>query len=244
MPVQSLPLTDQVALITGAGRGIGRAIALRLAKARVRTVLAARTEQEIQATAEIIRQEGGKTLVVPTDVTRDDQMDNLVEQTLSCYGHVDILVNNAGGGPTRTPIIKSRITDWEQTLKVNLWAAMSLTKLILPFMIERQHGTIITLGSIASFTGQAGEAAYAASKFGLRGFTQSLFEEVRRYGIKVSFLCPGYVDTALIPPNKRIDREKLLSPDDVAEAAYNIAVSSPRTCPAEVILQPQFDPFR
>ena len=232
MSVQSLPLTDQVALITGAGRGIGRAIALRLTKAGVRTVLAARTEQEIQTTAEIIRKDGGKTLVVPTDVTQDDQVDNLVEQTLAHYGQVDILVNTAGGGPPRTPIIKSRITDWEQTLKVNLWAAMSLTKLILPFMIERQHGTIITLGSIASLTGRAGEAVYAASKFGLRGFTQSLFEEVRRYGIKVSFLCPGYVDTALIPPNKRIDREKLLSPDDVAEAAYNIAVSSPRTCPA------------
>ena len=244
MSVQSLPLTDQVALITGAGRGIGRAIALRLTKAGVWTVLAARTEQEIQATAEIIRKDGGKTLVVPTDVTQDDQVDNLVEQTLAHYGHVDILVNTAGGGPPRTPIVKSRIADWEQTLKVNLWAAMSLTKLILPFMIERQHGTIITLGSIASLTGRAGEAAYAASKFGLRGFTQSLFEEVRRYGIKVSFLCPGYVDTALIPPNKRIDREKLLSPDDVAEAAYNIAVSSPRACPAEVILQPQFDPFR
>ena len=244
MSVQPLPLTDQVALITGAGRGIGRAIALRMAKAGVRTVLAARTEQELQATAEIILQHGGKTLVVPTDVTQDDQVDNLVKQTLAYYGQVDILVNNAGGGPPRTPIVKSRITDWEQTLKVNLWAAMSLTKLILPFMIERQHGTIITLGSIASFTGQAGEAAYAASKFGLRGFTQSLFEEVRRYGIKVSFLCPGYVDTALIPPNKRIHREKLLSPADVAEAAYNIAVSSPRACPAEVILQPQFEPFR
>lgn len=243
MSVQSLPLTDQVALITGAGRGIGRAITLRLAKAGVRTVLAARTEQELQATAEIIRKDGGKTLVVPTDVTQDDQVDNLLKQTLAYYGHVDILVNNAGGGPPRTPIVKSRPTDWEWTLRVNLWAPMSLTKRVLPSMIERQHGTIITLGSIASFTGRAGEAAYAASKFGLRGFTQSLFEEVRRYGIKVSFLCPGYVDTALIPSNKRINREKLLSPDDVAEAAYNIAVSSPRACPAEVILQPQFDPF-
>ncbi len=244
MSVQSLPLTDQVALITGAGRGIGRAIALRLTKAGVRTVLAARTEQELQVTAAIIRRDGGKTLVVPTDVTQDDQVDSLVEQTLAHSGHVDILVNTAGGGPPRTSIVKSRITDWEQTLQVNLLATMSVTKRVLPSMIERQHGTIITLGSIASFTGQAGEAAYAASKFGVRGFTQSLFEEVRRYGIKVSFLCPGYVDTALIPPNKRIDREKLLSPDDVAEAAYNIAVSSPRACPAEVILQPQFDPFR
>ncbi len=244
MFVQSRPLTDQVALITGAGRGIGRAITLRLAKAGVRTVLAARTEQEIQATAEIIRQDGGKTLVVPTDVTQDDQVDNLARQTLARYGHVDILVNTAGGGSPRTSIVKSRTTDWEWTLRVNLWGTMSVTKQMLPSMIERRHGTIITLGSIASFTGRAGEAAYAASKFGLRGFTQSLFEEVRSYGIKVSFLCPGHVDTALIPPNKRIGREKLLSPDDVADAAYNIAVSSPRACPVEVILQPQFDPFR
>ena len=244
MSAQPFSLTDRIALITGAGRGIGRAMALRLAQAGARTVLASRTEHELQETAQVIREGGGEALVVPTDVQYAEQLAALVRSTLAHYDHIDILVNNAGGGPPRTPIVKSRLSDWEQVLQVNLLAAMSLTQRILPSMIKRQQGTIIMVGSTASFTGRAGEAAYAASKFGLRGFTQSLFEEVRRYGIKVSFLCPGYVDTTLIPQNKRIDRGRLLSPDDVAEAAYNIVTSSPRACPAEVILQPQFESFQ
>ncbi len=237
------PLSEQIALVTGAGRGIGRAIALRLAQAGAKTVLAARTEQELQATVRSIQDTGGEALSVPTDLQQDERITTLVEKTLARYKRIDILVNNAGGGPPRTPIVKSRLTDWESVLRVNLFAAMSLTKHVLPAMIERRHGTIIMLGSTASLSGRAGEAAYAASKFGLRGFTQALFEEVRRYGIKVALLCPGSVDTALIPYNKRLNRENLLSPDDVAEAAYNIVTSSPRTCPAEVILQPQFEPF-
>ena len=244
MTHQPAPLSDQVALITGASRGIGRAIALRLAQAGAKTVLAARTEQELQATARSIQESGGQALSIPTDLQQDEQVTTLVEKTLTQYERIDILVNNAGGGPPRTPIVKARLTDWEYVLRVNLFAAMSLTKHILPSMIERRHGTIIMLGSIAGLTGRAGEAAYAASKFGLRGFTQALFAEVRRYGIKVSLLCPGSVDTTLIPPNKRLDRDKLLSPNDVAEAVCNIVASSPRACPAEVILQPQFEPFQ
>ena len=181
---------------------------------------------------------------MPTDVQQAEQLTTLVENTLTQCQRIDILVNNAGGGPPRTPIVKSRLTDWENILQVNLLAAMSLTRHILPAMIARRHGTIIMLGSTASFSGRAGEAVYAASKFGLRGFTQALFAEVRRYGIKVSLLCPGGVDTALIPHNKRLAREKLLSPNDVAEAAYTIVTASPRACPAEVILQPQFEPFQ
>ena len=206
-------------------------------------MLAARTEQELQATARGIQDNGGEALSIPTDLEQAEQVTTLVEKTLARYEHIDILVNNAGGGPPRTPIVKSRLSDWESVLRLNLFAAMSLTRHILPAMIERRHGTIIMLGSTASLSGRAGEAAYAASKFGLRGFTQALFEEVRRYGIKVSLLCPGSVDTALIPYNKRLDRDKLLSPTDVAEAAYDIVSSAPRACPAEVILQPQFEPF-
>ena len=206
-------------------------------------MLAARTEQELQATARGIQDNGGEALSIPTDLEQAEQVTTLVEKTLARYEHIDILVNNAGGGPPRTPIVKSRLSDWESVLRLNLFAAMSLTRHVLPAMIERRHGTIIMLGSTASLSGRAGEAAYAASKFGLRGFTQALFEEVRRYGIKVSLLCPGSVDTALIPYNKRLDRDKLLSPTDVAQAAYNIVSSAPRACPAEVILQPQFEPF-
>jgi short-subunit dehydrogenase len=134
--------------------------------------------------------------------------------------------------------------DWDWTLRVNLWATMVLTKLVLPSMIERRSGTIVNICSLAGLTGKAGEAVYAAAKFGVRGFSQSVFEEVREYGIKVSTICPGYVDTALIPPNRRVHRSKMLSPEDVAEAVYEVAVSPARCCPLEIVLQPQHDPLK
>ncbi len=192
----------------------------------------------------MVRASGTEALVVPTDVTNDQQMAALVNATLARFGRLDILVNNAGGGPPRTPVVKARIVDWEWTLRVNLWATMVLSKLVLPAMIAQRSGTIVNICSLAGLTGKAGEAAYAAAKFGVRGFSQSLFEEVREHGIKVSTICPGYVDTALIPPNRRVDRSKMLSPEDVAEAVYEVVVSSARCCPLEIVLQPQRDPFK
>lgn len=192
----------------------------------------------------MVRASGTEALVVPTDVTNDQQMEALVNATLARFGRLDILVNNAGGGPPRTPVVKARIVDWEWTLRVNLWATMVLSKLVLPAMIAQRSGTIVNICSLAGLTGKAGEAAYAAAKFGVRGFSQSLFEEVREHGIKVSTICPGYVDTALIPPNRRVDRSKMLSPEDVAEAVYEVVVSSARCCPLEIVLQPQRDPFK
>lgn len=237
-------LTDHVALITGASRGIGRATAERLGAVGVKIVLAARSERALRETAATIRNAGGDAVAVPTDVGQAAQLEALVRTALDQYGRIDILVNNAGYGPPRTPVVKSRLSDWSELVQVNLLAAMALTKHVLPPMIERRHGAIVMLGSRAGLAGRAGEAAYAASKFGLRGFTQALFAEVRQYGIKVSYLCPGYVDTGLIPRNKRVDREKLLRVSDVAEAIYHIVTCSPRGCPAEVVLEPQLDPFR
>ena len=207
-------------------------------------MLAARTTHDLLQVAEAVHTAGGEALVVPTDVTSDQQLETLVNTALTQFGHIDVLVNNAGGGPPRTFIVKARTADWEWTLRVNMWATMMLTKLVLPSMIERRSGTIVNICSLAGLTGKAGEAAYAAAKFGVRGFSQSLFEEVREYGIKVSTICPGYVDTALIPPNRRVDRSKMLSPEDVAEAVYEVVVASPRCCPAEMVLSPQYDPLK
>lgn len=244
MPLTSLPLSDHVALITGASRGIGRAIAIRLAEAGATTVLAARSEQALREITQMLQTSGKTSLAVPTDVTEEQQLIALVDRTLARYGRIDMLVNNAGGGAPRTVITKARLTDWEWTLRVNLWATMVLSKLVLPGMIARRRGAILNICSLAGMTGKAGEAAYAAAKFGVRGFTQSLFDEVHEYGIKVSNIFPGYVDTPLIPFNRRLDRDKMLRPEDVAEAVYNILTSSARVCAVEVILQPQYDPLR
>lgn len=238
------PLTKHIALVTGASRGIGRAIALRLAQAGAATVLAARTVADLQTVAEEIQRSGQQTVPLPTDVSSDQQLETLVQASIERFGHIDILVNNAGGGPPRTVIAKAQVHTWETTLRTNLWATMYLTRLVLPQMIQRRAGVIVNIGSLAGLTGKAGESAYAAAKFGVRGFSQSLFEEVREFGIKVCTIHPGYVDTALIPPNRRIDRDKMISPQDVAETVYSVVVSSPRTCPTEIVLQPQYDPMR
>jgi len=243
MSVITPPITGRTALITGASRGIGRAIAIRLAQAGAKTVLAARTAVTLHAVAQEISAFGQEPLVVPTDVTNEQQLEMLVATTQSSLADIDILINNAGGGSPRTPIHKARLADWEWTLRLNLWATMALTKLLLPSMITRGSGAIINICSLAGLTGKAGEAAYAAAKFGVRGFTQALFEEVREYGVKVSTICPGYVDTSLLPPNRRVNREKMIRPEDIAEVVYEVVTSSPRYCPLEVILHPQHDPF-
>ncbi|MBM4258695.1 MAG: SDR family oxidoreductase [Deltaproteobacteria bacterium] len=235
---------EPVALVTGASRGIGRAVALRLAQAGAHPILAARTAADLQNVADQIRAYGREALMVPTDVTDDKQIQALVQTVEARFGHIDILVNNAGGGTPRTTAVKARLSDWEWTLRVNLWATMHLSRLVLPSMVQRRTGTIVNICSLASLTGKAGEAAYAAAKFGVRGFSQSLFEEVREFDIKVCTICPGYVDTALIPPNRRIDRNKMIRPEDVAEAVYTVVAASPRVCPTEIILQPQHDPMR
>src|SRR5262245_58788598 len=124
MATETHLLTGRVALITGASRGIGRAIALRLAQAVARTILAARTEPALVSLAESIQATGTEVLVVPTDVTDDRQLETLVQTALGKFGRIDILVNNAGGGPPRTPVMKAKRADWEWTVHVNLWATM------------------------------------------------------------------------------------------------------------------------
>jgi 3-oxoacyl-[acyl-carrier protein] reductase len=121
---------------------------------------------------------------------------------------------------------------------------MVLTRLVLPDMLAHNQGAIINIASIAGKRGRSGEASYAAAKFGLLGFTQSLYDEVRQHGIKVAAICPGLVDTDLIPDNKKVDRAKFLQPDDVADAVQQILTSPIRACPTEIVLEPQFDPER
>ena len=145
-------------------------------------------------------------LPVPADVTRDADLEQAVRVIMERLGRITILVNNAGFAPPRSSLLKTSLADWDRTLGTCLRAPMVLTRLVLPDMLAHDHGSIINVASIAGKKGRAGEAAYAAAKFGLLGFTQSLFEEVREHGIKVTAICPGVVDTDLIPPNKNVDR--------------------------------------
>jgi 3-oxoacyl-[acyl-carrier protein] reductase len=237
------PLQNKVALVTGAGRGIGKAIALALAKAGCRVVLTARTSAQLDAVQQQIEGFGGQALSVPADLTRDEEIEKLVAQTQRAYGAVGMLINNAGWGRKST-IVRANIEDWDQTLRVNLRAPMLLSRLVLPAMIEAKFGAVINISSISGKSGEAGSSAYAASKFGMIGFTQSLYEEVREFGIKVSVILPGFVDTPMIPPVKHLDRFKMIRPEDVADAVLFVLNSSPASCPVEMTLRPQRTPYR
>ncbi|MGZ9174630.1 MAG: SDR family NAD(P)-dependent oxidoreductase, partial [Candidatus Binatia bacterium] len=197
-------LTGKTALVTGAGRGIGRAIAIALGKAGCAVYLTARTAPELVSVQQQILAAKGEARVIQADLTRDYDLHSLVQ---AC-GAVDLLVNNAGWGK-RASVVRSLVDDWDQTFRVNLRAPMILAKELVPAMIKKGEGAVVNIGSVSGKSGEANGAAYSASKFGLIGFTQSLYEEVREHGIKVAVILPGFVDTPMIPPVKHLDRSKM-----------------------------------
>jgi 3-oxoacyl-[acyl-carrier protein] reductase len=237
------PLSGKVAIVTGAGRGIGRAVALLLGRSGSRVVLASRNESQLQAASEEIQAQGGEALVVPTDLTRDEEIERLVAETLKAWGSIDYLVNNAGWGK-HAPVIKAAVEDWDRTFQVNLRAPMILSQMVLPTMTANRGGAIVSIGSISGKSGQANTSAYSASKSGLIGFSQSLYEEIREYGIKVSVIMPGFVDTELIPLTRRLDRDKMIRPEDIAQTVLFVLTCHPTCCPVEITVRPQRTPYR
>jgi NAD(P)-dependent dehydrogenase (short-subunit alcohol dehydrogenase family) len=238
------PLHDQIALVTGAGRGIGRATALRLARAGCDLALVARTQSDLDAVAAEAASCGVRTLVLPADVTDDAQIEETLQRAVMQLGSISILINNAGVAPPRAHHGKAAVAEWDRMLATCLRAPMVLSRLLLPDMLVHKHGAIINVASTAARAARVGEAAYAAAKAGLIAFSHALFAEVRDSGIKVVALCPGYVDTAFVPPNRHVDRTKFLRPEHVADAIFHILALSAPACPTEVILEPQFDPER
>jgi 3-oxoacyl-[acyl-carrier protein] reductase len=236
-------LEGKVALVTGAGRGIGKAVALLLARSGCRVILAARSAAQLEEVGEEIQQGGGSAAIVTADLSRDEDIDRLAAESRRVYGSVDILINNAGWGK-RAPVVRVKVEDLDQTLRVNLRAPMLLAKHLVPAMIEKRDGAVINISSVSGKSGEVNGAAYSASKFGLIGFTQSLYEEVREHGIKVSVILPGFVDTPLIPPNKQLDRSKMIQADDVAQAVLYVLTSPPTSCPVEITIRPQRTPYR
>ena len=236
-------LVGKVALVTGAGRGIGKAISFLLAESGCRLVLASRSRDQLEEVQSIIRGKNGEAHAMSTDLTRDDEITRLVDSAREKCGGVDILINNAGWGK-RAPVVRAKIEDWDQTLRVNLRAPMLLAHLLVPHMISKGEGAVINIGSVSGKSGEANGAAYSASKFGLIGFTQSLYEEVREYGIKVAVILPGFVDTPLIPANRQLDRGKMIRAEDIANTVHFVLTSPDTCCPVEITVRPQKSPYR
>src|SRR5947209_12440330 len=189
-----MELQNKVAVITGGGRGIGRAIALAYAKEGANLVLASRSQEALEATQTMVEELGRKALVVSTDIRREDSVRNLAERALDHFGRVDILVNNSGiAGPTAS-LWNINLTDWEETFAVNVTGTYLCCRAFLPTMIEQRSGCIIIIGSMTAKRPLFGRSPYAASKMALVGLARTLAWEIGPYGIRVNVISPGPVE--------------------------------------------------
>ncbi|MFT2008119.1 3-ketoacyl-ACP reductase [Pontibacter sp. 13R65] len=206
------------ALVTGAGKGIGRAIAIALAKEGVHVGLLARTKSQLQEVAAEVEKAGVKAVVVTADVANRAEVEAAVAQVQEQLGAIDILINNAGIGGFGK-FLELAPEEWERIIQVNLMGVYYVTRAALPAMIERQAGDIINISSTAGQRGAAITSAYSASKFALIGLSESLMQEVRKHNIRVSTWTPSTVATELAVQSKLTDGnpEKVMQPEDLAE---------------------------
>ncbi|MFT5370286.1 MAG: 3-oxoacyl-[acyl-carrier protein] reductase [Candidatus Latescibacterota bacterium] len=223
-------LQNKVALVTGSGRGIGKAIAIAYAKAGAHLALSARSTDQLNQTAEEIQALGQKTVIVPADVTDVNQVKILADKIRETFGRLDILVNNAGGGIERSLILESDPDLWIKDVTVNCTSAYLVTRALLPLMIESGGGKIINVGSGMGHRPGPNSSAYHVGKAGMWMFTQCLSEEVWEHGIDVNELIPGPVATDLTDGRMKVGgpppfapSEHVKTPEDVTPLALYLA---------------------
>lgn len=211
-------LKGKNALVTGAGKGIGRAIAIALAAEGVNVALMARTTAQLEQVAEEVKAKGVKAAVVTADVTDINAVNKAVDEARAQLGAIDILINNAGVGAFGK-FLELEPEKWESIIKVNLLGPYYVTRAVLPEMIERQTGDIVNISSTAGQKGAPVTSAYSASKFGLIGMSESLMQEVRKHNIRVSTLTPSTVATDMAIDLKLTDGnpERVMQAEDFAE---------------------------
>ena len=211
-------LQNKTAIITRAGKGIGRAIALALINEGVHVGLLARTDKDLQQLAAVAAKAGVRSSVVLADVGDITQVDAAIRKIKNELGAIDILINNAGTGAFGK-FLELEPAQWENIIRVNLLGVYYVTRAVLPGMIERSSGDIINISSTAGQRGAPVTSAYSASKFGVMGLTESLMQEVRKHNIRVTALTPSTVATDLAIDLKLTDSnpEKVMQPEDVAE---------------------------
>jgi 3-oxoacyl-[acyl-carrier protein] reductase len=237
---QAKPLEGKVALITGASRGIGLAIARSFARLGGRLALCARDAGRLERIAVEFQSRGHAVFAVAADLSQVSKIAPLVEEIEQSLGAIEILVNNAGigyFGPTH----EASEADWDTVLDTNLKAEFLLSKAVAPGMIRKQSGHIINVASLAGKNAFAGGGIYCASKWGLLGLTGCMAEDLRPHGIRVSAVCPGSVATDFSPhPGK--DASKMLEPEDVAHAVEMIVTQTPKSFISEILLRPTQKP--
>lgn len=221
-------LQGKTALITGAGRGIGRAIALAFAREGGRVALVSRTRPELDAVAKEVEALGAQALVAPCDVACPDEVRMTAAEVLDVFREVDILVNNAGYARFK-PVWELTLDDWQESLDVNVTSAFLFTQALLPHMMKRRQGRIINISSVTGLKALPEQGAYCAAKHALNGWTKSLAYELREYGIAAHAVCPGGVDTQLsrdAMPQR--DKTDWMTPEDIAHTVLYLVSLSPR----------------
>ena len=225
-------LNNSVALVTGGGRGIGRAIALELARSGAKVVVnyAGRADKA-EETVQLIQEAGGEGIAVQADVSISEDVDRLIQTAVNTYGRIDILVNNAG--ITRdTLLLRMKESDWDAVLDTNLKGVFLCTKAVSKGMMKQRSGAIINISSVVGITGNAGQANYAAAKAGILGFTKSIAKELASRGIRVNAVAPGYISTDMTETLPEEVRKQILeqiplgrigSPEEIAKTVVFLA---------------------
>jgi NAD(P)-dependent dehydrogenase (short-subunit alcohol dehydrogenase family) len=234
-------LQAQVAIVTGAGGGIGAAIALRLARMGALTFLCGRRRAALEGTAAAIRKAGGLAEVAECDVTDLSSVEAVAARVERDAKRLDILVNNAGVGSFSGPLHQMPPADWETVMNTNLRGVYYCIRSFTRLMIRARGGHIVNISSLAGKNALPNGAAYAASKWGLNGLSYSVAEELRTHNIRVSVVCPGSVHTDLSPHEGK-DPKKMLQPNDVAHVVAMLVTQEPQSFVSEVLLRPTQKP--
>lgn len=227
-------MNEAVALVTGASRGIGRAVAVAFSHAGYKVALVARGREGLEETARAC-ENPDDVLIVEADLADPKAPKKVVDAVISQWKRLDVLVNNAGVHEGKS------LESWHQTIQVNLSSVMDLTYFAIPHLEKSQEAAIINIASIAGIMGTGKAMAYSASKHGVVGFSRALFEEVREKKIKVSAICPGYVATDLVADLK-LDASLMIQPEDIATTALFVASFPGTACPTEIVVRPQIPP--
>ncbi|HZQ25824.1 MAG TPA: SDR family NAD(P)-dependent oxidoreductase [Terriglobales bacterium] len=233
-------LSGQVSLVTGAGQGIGAAIAKKLASLAASVVLCGRHREPLENTARQFTR-AAKTEVLICDVTDRHSVESLAHSVEQRFGRIDILVNNAGIGGAGGPLHELAPEVWDQVINTNLRGVYYCIRAFAPLMIRSGGGHIVNISSLAGKNPLPNGAAYAASKWGLNGLSYSVAEELRNHKIRVSVVCPGSVHTDFSPFSKK-DASKMLQPEDVAHAVEMLVTQAPQSFASEILLRPTLKP--
>lgn len=229
----------RLAVVTGASSGIGRAIAVRFARAGIRVAMVARRISRLEEIKSAIGKDGGEACVYGADLCRADEIAGLFGKIRKECGDPDILVNNAGIG-TYGPLAESKVEDFDRVFNLNVRALYLATREVVPAMVRNRSGSIINIASIAGKMGIANVSIYCASKFAVMGLTVSLLEELRDKNIRVSAICPGLVNTEFFDKGGvEGDRKKFIQPEDVAEAAYLCINEDNAATLSEIVIRPR-----